>query len=263
MARAVVLLACSGARSPECCRVLAFRPLCPPVGARRCASARRVCSRRTAPRAARLSACRSAPRCDCLARDGPDAADGRGVACRRRACSALGSTLAALHPASACDPLPSSSPNALPPGLPRNRHSCPQVPAECRPYFPPWRAPNSGGPNTLLVRCGRERSGVLSCGSRFADGGRHGAWRQWRPVQADAPRGLIYCFQHIYLMHYQRCTPCRIATGAAVLGAAAAAVMLLARGMRGRRRVPLGGQPDEGYDPLQRWLSSPTIKTRS
>lgn len=28
-----------------------------------------------------------------------------------------------------------------------------QVPAECRPYFPPWKAPNSGGQDLILVRC--------------------------------------------------------------------------------------------------------------
>ena len=55
----------------------------------------------------------------------------------------------------------------------------------------------------------------------------------------------------------------RIATGVAVMGAAAAAVLLLVRGMKGRRRVPLGGESGEAYDPLQRWLTSPVIKTRS
>lgn len=47
------------------------------------------------------------------------------------------------------------------------------------------------------------------------------------------------------------------------MGAAAAAVLLLVRGMKGRRRVPLGGEPGEAYDPLQRWLTSPVIKTRN
>ena len=55
----------------------------------------------------------------------------------------------------------------------------------------------------------------------------------------------------------------RIATGVAVMGAAAAAVLLLVRGMNRQRRVPLGGDPSEAYDPLQRWLTSPVIKTRN
>ena len=74
------------------------------------------------------------------------------------------------------------------------------MPPECRPYFPPWQAPNGGGPDLLFVR---------------------------------------------------------IATGAAVAGAAAAAALLFVRGARGRRqRLPEGGAPGEAYDPLASWLNN-------
>ena len=77
-----------------------------------------------------------------------------------------------------------------------------QVPPQCRPYFPPWEAPNSGNHDNLFVR---------------------------------------------------------IATGAAVVGAGAAAVLLFVRGAlqgRHRQRLPEGGVEGEQYDPLGSWLQN-------
>lgn len=143
------------------------------------------------------------------------------------------------------------------------------MPPECRPYFPPWKAPNSGGQDLILVRCA---SAIVAPAGSF---GRHvppkaACWR--------CPALVPVTPSHIELEpHLQRtaaaylpsCRPSpflcnrRIATGVAVMGAAAAAVLLLVRGVNRQRRVPLGGDPSEAYDPLQRWLTSPVIKTRN
>ena len=83
------------------------------------------------------------------------------------------------------------------------------------------------------------------------------------PLLAGKPVAPQFTAAAASLTHTHTPATRRIATGVAVMGAAAAAVLLLVRGVKRRSRVPLGGEAAEAYDPLQRWLTSPVIKTRS
>ena len=55
------------------------------------------------------------------------------------------------------------------------------VPADCRPYFPPWRAPSGGGPNSVFIRWAADGGS----GAALGPGG--------RGVAAHAPLGSRAC----------------------------------------------------------------------